>query len=161
MFLFSRRNQRIEVHKLVRRLIDNSAPNRVPSTGDARWENRSNRSLPVLLTPYDGAKVCVDELVHAVTKDLCSQGLALVLPHPFRAEQVVVGFWSDEQTHFVSGIVRQNVPFGGGFWQLGVELTALFSLAEHPELKRLVPLAVRLDPRVNLDALNASQLVRS
>jgi len=112
-----------------------------------------------LLAPYDGVEVRVDELTHAVTKDVSSQGLALVLPQPFRAEQVVVGFWSESHTHFVSGQVRQNVPLGGGFWQLGVELTALLDLSEHPDIKRLVPLALRLDPLVNRQALNAAQRV--
>ena len=143
MFSFARRRQRLEVHKLVRRFIDTTSPNQSPSAGEARWENRSNRSLPVLLAPYDGAEVRVDELTHAITKDLSSEGLALVLPQPFRAEQVVVGFWSEAHTHFVSGQVRQNVPLGGGFWQLGVELTALLALSEHPDIKRLVPLAIR------------------
>ena len=159
MFSFTRRRQHVEVHKLVRRFIDNSSPNQSPSAGDARWEDRSNRTLPVLLAPYDGAQVCVDELTHALTKDLSSQGLALVLPQPFRAEQVVVGFWSEAHTHFVSGLVRQNVPLGGGFWQLGVELNALITLSEHPEIKRLVPLAVRLAPQINRAARDAAQRV--
>jgi hypothetical protein len=160
MFSFRKRGQQADIHKVVRRLIDTSTPNFPPSTGNVRWENRSNRSLPVLLVPYDGAEVG-DETAHAITKDLSSQGLALVLPHPLRAERVVVGFWSGENTHFVSGFVRQNVPLGGGFWQLGVELTELLPLAEHAELRRLLPQAARLDPQVNLAALNASHLVGS
>jgi hypothetical protein len=159
MFSFARRRQHVEVHKLVRRFIDHSSPNQSPTSGDARWEDRSNRTLPVLLVPYDGAEACVDELTHAVTKDLSSQGLALVLPQPFRAEQVVIGFWSEAHTHFVLGRVRQNVPLGGGFWQLGVELTALVDLWEHPEIQRLVPLAVRLAPEVNRAAFDAAQRV--
>ncbi|HVC95639.1 MAG TPA: hypothetical protein VND64_18240 [Pirellulales bacterium] len=159
MFSFIRRREHVEVHKLVRRFIDASSPNQSPSDGDSRWEDRSNRTLPVLLAPYDGAEVCVDELTHAVTKDLSSQGLALVLPQPFRAEQVVIGFWSEAHTYFVLGLVRQNVPLGGGFWQLGVELTALVALSDHPEIKRLVPLAVRLAPEVNRAALDAAQRV--
>jgi hypothetical protein len=160
MFSFARRRQPVEVHKLVRRFIDASSPNQSPSAGDARWENRSNRTLPVLLAPYDGAEVCVDELTHAITKDLSSQGLALVLPQPFRAEQVVIGFWSEAHTYFVSGYVRQNVPLGGGFWQLGVELAALVAVSEHPDIERLVPFAVRLDPQINRAALSAAHRVQ-
>ncbi|HJT30976.1 MAG TPA: hypothetical protein VJ783_02835, partial [Pirellulales bacterium] len=120
MFWFANRNKPLAVHKIIRRLINNSSPNTIPLDGDARWETRCNRTIPVLLAPYDHDELSVSEAAYALTKNLSSQGLALVLHQPFRAEQVVVGFWSGDDAHFVLGHVRQNVPLGGGFWQLGL-----------------------------------------
>lgn len=148
MFSFRKRREQVEVHKITRRLINSSCPCLPPLAGESRWENRSNRTIPVLLTPISGGELSLDETATAVTKNLSSQGLALVLHQPFWAEGVVIGFWHSGEPEFVRGEIRQNVPLGGGFWQLGIELTQRVILAEMPELERLVPLTSRLDPRL-------------
>ena len=148
MLWFHKRDKHIEIHRIIRRLINASTPNRIPLKGESRWELRSNRTIPVLLAPYDHNELSVGEVAYALTKNLSSQGLALVLHQPFRAKRLVVGIWSHEAAHFVAGTVRQSVPLGGGFWQIGVETTELMSTASSPELMRLVPLAARLDPSV-------------
>jgi hypothetical protein len=148
MLWFKTRDRQVEIHRVIRRLINTSTPNRVPLQGESRWESRSNRTIPVLLVPYDHNELSASEVVYALTKNLSSQGLALVLHQPLRAEQVVVGIWSNAQAHFVSGKVRQTVVLGGGFWQLGVEMTDLLCVAHMRELVRLLPLAARLDPSV-------------
>lgn len=150
MFWFASRSKHLAVHKVIRRLINNSSPNTIPLDGDARWETRCNRTIPVLLAPYDHDELSVSEAAYALTKNLSSQGLALVLQQPFRAEQVVVGFWAGDGAHFVLGHVRQNVPLGGGYWQLGLEAMEMLCPHDSAEFKRLIPLAARLDP--SLDA---------
>lgn len=148
MLWFQSRDKQTEIHRVIRRLINNSTPNRIPLRGESRWELRSNRTIPVLLVPYDDNEISVGEVVYALTKNLSSQGLALVLHQPLRAEQVLVGIWSNAQAHFVSGKVRQSMALGGGFWQLGVETTELLCTAHSPDLVRLLPWAARLDPCV-------------
>jgi hypothetical protein len=152
MFWFQNRDKHLEIHRVIRRLINASTPNRIPLQGDSRWELRSNRTMPVLLVPYDNNELSVGELAYALTKNLSSQGLALVLHQPFRAEQVVVGIWSNEQAHFVAARVRQSVPLGGGFWQIGLEATELLPTAQFPDLIRLLPWAARLDRSVPCEA---------
>lgn len=148
MLWFQPRDTQFEVNRIIRRLINASTPNRVPLHGESRWESRSNRTIPVLLVPYDHNELSVSEVAYALTKNLSSQGLALVLHQPLRAEQIVVGIWSSAQAHFVSGKVRQSVALGGGFWQIGMETTKLLSAVDFPELVRLLPWAARLDPSV-------------
>ncbi|HWB13425.1 MAG TPA: hypothetical protein VG826_29645 [Pirellulales bacterium] len=113
---------------------------------------RSNRTIPVLLVPYDNNVLSVGELAYALSKNLSSGGLALVLHQPLRAEQVVVGFWSNVEAYFVSAAVRQSVPLGGGFWQIGVQALEVLSPACVPDLRQLMPWAARLDPSVPWDA---------
>lgn len=152
MLWFQPRDKHMEIHRVIRRLINASTPNRMPLEGESRWELRSNRTIPVLLVPYDHNELSVGELAYALTKNLSSQGLALVLHQPFRAEQLVVCIWSNEQAHFVAAKVRQSVPLGGGFWQIGVEVTELLSPVQFPDLTRLLPWAARLDPSVPWEA---------
>ncbi|HEV3343998.1 MAG TPA: hypothetical protein VG125_26725 [Pirellulales bacterium] len=152
MLWFQNRDKQAELYRVIRRLINASTPNRAPLQGESRWESRSNRTIPVLLVPYDNNELSVGETAYALSKNMSSCGLALVLHQPLRSEQVVVGIWSSEQAHFVSARVRQTIPLGGGFWQIGVEARELLSPASVPDLIRLLPLAARLDPSVPWDA---------
>lgn len=148
MLWFQNRDKHFAVHRVIRRLINASTPNTIPLRGESRWELRSNRTMPVLLVPYDNGRLETGEQAYALTKNLSSQGLALVLHQPLRADRVVVAFWAGDEPHFFAGEVRQSVPLGGGFWQIGVETSELLTLDNLPDLKRLVPFAARLDPQV-------------
>jgi hypothetical protein len=146
MFSFRKRNTQVDVHKLIRRLIDSSCPNMPPLSGNSRWEDRSNRTIPALLIPLADGEPQLHEAATAVTKNLSSQGLALVLHQPFWAEGVLIGFWHDGAPEFVRGEIRQNAPLGGGFWQLGIELSERLQADSLPDAHRLVALTARLDP---------------
>jgi hypothetical protein len=159
VFSFRKRNQQGDVHKLIRRLIDSSNPNLPPVEGNSRWEDRSNRTIPVLLVPIDEDQPRTDEAATAITKNLSGQGLALVLHQPFWAGGVLIGFWHDGEPEFVRGEIRQNAPLGGGFWQLGIELTQRVTSTEMPEIESLLDLVARLDPR--RDHADAHQVSRS
>jgi len=157
MFSFGKRKKQMEVHKLIRRAVDVSSPNRPPSDGELRWENRSNRTIPVLLAPFEGGEPSVCEMTIALTKDFSGQGLALVLHQPFRAESVVIGFWAEGEAEFVLGEVRQNAPLGGGYWQVGLELTERIAVADYPALAALVPQAARLVPDRSHQAMSTAE----
>ena len=157
MFSFRKRKKQIEVHTLIRRAVDASSPNRPPVEGELRWENRSNRTIPVLLTPLEGGDLSFGETTIALTKNLSSQGLALVLHQPFRAERVVIGFWGEGEAEFVLGELRQNAPLGGGYWQVGLELTERICAADYPALEALVPQAARLVPDPGHPAMSTAE----
>lgn len=148
MFLFTTRKKRLDVHQLLRRAMDTTSPNLLPEEEEEkRWEDRSNRTIPILLAPWVGGEPKAAEHTIAVTKNLSSQGIALVLPQPFRAEQVVLCFWLESMPEFVLGEIRQNSPLGGGFWQLGVELTERINPVECGAIEPLISLATRLKVR--------------
>jgi hypothetical protein len=93
--------------------------------------------MPALLAPWDADCPQVDESTYALTKDFSDRGVSLVLHQPFKSAQVVVGLWL-EGPRFLLGDLRQNVSLGGGFWQIGVELTELLDPAEYPQLESLI-----------------------
>jgi hypothetical protein len=144
MFLFGRSTQSHAVSGFIRQLVDLTSPNRPPLDGDSRADTRSNRSLPALLAPWERGNPVVEEVAYALTKDFSDRGLALVLPQPFRAVDVVVGLWLGSP-RFVLAEVRQNAALGGGFWQLGIEITELVDSGS-PAIRPLAPLATRLIP---------------
>jgi hypothetical protein len=150
LFAFNRQKQ-VDACRLVRRLIDRTSPNLPPSDGESRLEQRSNRTLPVILAPVEHGDVVAEDAIFAVTKDLTDHGLALVLNHPFQAEAVVVGFWCEHAPCFFLGDMRKNTRLGGGFWQLGIELRELLN-AEWLGLQKLTSQAVQLLPDAEIPA---------
>jgi hypothetical protein len=146
MFSFDTRKRLCEVQSFVRQLVDLTTPGLPPDGGEFRTEGRSNRALPVLVTPWEDGQPVVDESTYAITKDFSDRGLSVVLQQPFKSVQVVVGLWL-ESPRFSLAEVRQNASLGGGFWQLGLELTQLLNVAEFPQAQRLIPLAGWLAPR--------------
>lgn len=151
MFSFDRRKNQMEVHRVIRRVMDTSSPNLPPSVGDARWESRSNRTIPILLTPFEGGVALPTRSVFAVTKDLSSQGVAAIVDRPPDYESILVGILVDGEAVFARAAVRQAAPLGGGFWQLGIELIELATTENCGRLDELARVAQFLDPQTSAE----------
>ncbi len=121
-------------------MAENTESQFLPDEGDPRWHHRANRSLPALLVPWEEGYPLAQDATYALTKDFSSQGIALVLPHPYRVENVVVGLYLDAP-QFAVAKVRHNAALGGGFWQLGIQILELLELEDYPHLGTLLPLA--------------------
>jgi hypothetical protein len=154
MFSFTRQKREKQLRNFLARAIDLTNPLLPPTDGETRVFDRYNRTIPVLLTPWEKGGPVIGESATAVTKDLSSQGLSVILRQPYRCVDVVVGFWLTESQHlgagtgptFVAGEVRQNVQIGGGYWQLGISFNELLEVSDRPELELLVPVAANLLP---------------
>ena len=132
----SARKQHVLVHttKATGGHYDDGAAHRRPdlpksaaAQGDTRSEDRCNRSLPALLAPWEKDDVVADECAWRSARTCPTEASALVLPQPFRAAEVVVGFWPTTSHHptqdvspcFILGEVRENVEIGGGLLAVG------------------------------------------
>lgn len=144
MWAFSKRNRQREVQKLLFRVINRSTPNLPHGLGEIRGESRNQRTIPVLLLLETGEGT---ETVYAITKDLSSTGLSIILSRPVSKTRITIGFWIEDEPRFLLGEVRGNVPLGGGFWQLGIQAMEVLSLADYPLLVELVPLVEQLAPQ--------------
>jgi hypothetical protein len=152
MFSFKKRKKLLEVNQFIRRVIDTTSPNIPYIGGELRNEGRANRTIPILITPHDEDELRIGETCFAVTKDLSSQGVAVVIQQPFPAKQVMLGFWDEAQCVFAKGIVCYRAPLEGGFWQLGVQISEIVCTADSKELAQLAELAERLRPATEADA---------
>lgn len=144
MFSFTKRSTATDVHKVMRRVIDTTTPNITPS--DDRVEGRSHRTIAVLLAGYDAKARTISDATWALTRDLSSQGVAVLVRQPFSPVEVVVVFAMEDSPRFVRGEVRQSRPLGGGFLHLGIELTDVLDQHRIPALEDLAPLADHLSP---------------
>ena len=147
MYSFTKRKKSVDLSPHVRRICDITTPNLAPIS-KGRSENRYNRAIPTLLGPWQDDQPLVEECVVGLTTDLSDRGVGLVLYQPFRADEVVIGYWvSSELMHdpmFFLGNVRRNQNIGGGFWIVGIEFTK-YASAEYPEtLAALFPSAASL-----------------
>ena len=153
MFDFKKRQKLLELQRVLRRIGDLTIPGLPPFDGESRTDSRQNRSIPALLVPWESGVPVLADAVYAMTKDLSDRGISIILPQPFRAAQVVIGFWPvtnspsplDREPCFFVGEVRQNVEIGGGFWQFGVCVTRI--LDERDQIARLAPHAAHLVPK--------------
>ncbi len=110
-----------QLQRIVQRLVDLTTPNYHRLGVESRQQSRANRSLPVLLAPWDGELPQVDEAFYAVTKDLAGVGVSVVVHQPIRAQGFLLGFW-DQGPIFAQAQLRHQEHLGGPFWQLGLEL---------------------------------------
>lgn len=153
MFNFNRDKKRIELGVYMRRVADLTSPNLAPLSGDYRTDGRCNRSMPVLIVPYLDAKLHLEEASFAVSKDICDHGLSLLTCQPYPLTTVILGLClsgphlghAQAESFFLLGDVRQCSEIGGGYWQIGIELTEVVKSGS--VATALTPIAKRLLPR--------------
>ena len=145
---FKRKSQQVDVQSHLRRICDLTSPN-LPHVNEGRADSRQNRTIPVLLAPWEGGKVDASEYVVALTKDIGDCGISVTRLGPLRVDRIAVGFWIPkvhEEPYFFLGAKRQCSPIGAGFWSLGIETVR--PLTTH-EARPLMQAALQqLRPRV-------------
>lgn len=162
MYSFAGNMKYVELQAYMRRVADLTCPNLAPLSGEYRLEGRCNRSLPVLIIPQAKAELHPDEASFAVTKDLCDHGLSLLACQPHSLTEVIVGMWlwgphsgqEQEEPFFLLGHIRQSSDIGGGYWQIGVELTEVVKASGIASA--LTPIARKLLPSDTREAALAT-----
>jgi hypothetical protein len=152
MFWFNRDRKRVELQATVRRIVDLTLPPMNEVT--VRTEQRFDRSLPVLIAPWESGKPLVDQASIAVTKDLSDHGVAVIVTEPWNVSEVVVAFQifnrqagavrTETDAIFIRASVRNLFSMGGGRWQLGLYLEEVVKCDK--ALAALRPLATALLP---------------
>ena len=160
MFSFNKRKAQNDVHGALRRIVDRTTPNLTPLSGPTRCNNRHNRTLPVLISSWDGQSLGSDGSILGLTKDISDLGLAAVLTQPLSDQSVAVTFWLasgqavDGEPVTILGNTRHCLEIGGGFWQIGIELSE--RLDNREVLDELEPLARQLLPAPKQTAIPAA-----
>lgn len=150
MFGFRRRKTGLDMQAHLRRIADLTIPNRTSSENPLRFEDRNNRTVPVLVCPWTEDGPDLSRCVMAVTKDISDRGVSVVMNHPLVTEEVVIGFFLPGtvmlEPWFFRGAPRRNVSIGGGFWLLAVELLELMNQNGKSHIEPLFPIAQKLLP---------------
>ncbi len=146
MYTFTERQKQLDVQKFLCRLADRTTSKGFSNRYERRNEGRTGQSMPVYLARWDGECLSKDEATIGLSRDVSSQGIAVVVVGPFQAKRIVMAFWVESRPCFALGNVQNETFLGGGYRRLGVELIELLDVAEHPALEELMPLTARLAP---------------
>ena len=134
--LFVKRDKVEKVRAMLRRIIDRQAKRGIIAL-DQRLESRSNQCLVVMVVPVSDDSPMVEEAFPSLTRDLSSTGLSLIVNQPLRHQELIVGIQEESSLTFVRARPAHTEPLGGGFLQVGLQITELVHPDDYPELSTL------------------------
>jgi hypothetical protein len=148
VFPFFARKQHVDIAPYLRRICDRTAPNNGSTPQLDRKENRYNRTLPVLIWPWQNDGPLIDQCVIAITKDVTDHGMGIILRCEFDFPEMVLALLSGEadeaEPWFFLGHVVRSELIGGGYTILGVELTQFLNRDGSEAVEPLLPEAKKL-----------------
>jgi len=160
MYSFERNRDLIEVRGQLARLINRQTIPVFPDELDDRVDSRCRHMIPVEIIMWENDAPFVSETMTALTCDISDTGIGIIMHHPLRVEQIVLGFWIDESSQgtsrsgrplFLLADVVRNASIGGHFWQVGTRVTKVLRLSAHDELEQLAPRLAELAPKQQED----------
>ena len=137
MSLFAKRKDEA-VRSFVLKLINNNCPGLEAFKKGRRMDSRVNLMLVVTIIPVVDGQIQVRNAFAAVTREFSNTGVSVVLDQPQGLDQAVIGLRFEGQLTFLLGEVKHLDPMGGGFYQMGFQLTEVVSPADYPELESIV-----------------------
>ena len=136
MRLFTRDKKRA-VQSFILNVVNNNCPELAELMEGPRLENRVNLTVAVLIVPVENDKPLTQKAFTAVTKEFSTSGLAVVMDQPKALDETILGFrWNREMT-FIRATAKHLNPIGGGFFQLGLQMTEVIHLSDAPDLGSL------------------------
>jgi hypothetical protein len=133
------RGKRTAVRSFILKLINNNCPGLKAVHGCRRLDSRVNLTVVLTVIPIEDGQLQVHKAFAAVTKEFSNTGLAIVLDGPRPLHQAVLGLWFEGTATFLLATAKHLDPMGGGFFQLGFQLTEMVSPADYPELESVHP----------------------
>jgi hypothetical protein len=133
-FFTKTRDKSNEVQSFMLKMVNNNCPDVQGLMDGPRLESRVNLSVVVAVIPVEDGRPLVDKRFNAVTKELTTRGLSVVLSECRAADDVIVGFHWERSMKFLLAQARHLSPMGGGFWQLGLRLKEVVHPDDFPEL---------------------------
>jgi hypothetical protein len=136
MPLFAKRRE-MAVQRFLLKFVNNNCSELEALIEGPRLERRVNLTTVVMVIPFERKKPQVGRVFFAITKELATSGVAVVVEQPMEVEEVVLGFRWESGMIFVRGKKKHLNPMGGGFYQLGLHVVEVLQPADYPELASL------------------------
>lgn len=136
MPLFSRKRA-AAVQSLMLKLVNNNCSDLESLLEGPRLEGRVRLTIVVMVIPVVKGKLMFERMFPAVTKEFSTTGVSLVLNYPRSLDNVVLGFRWERSMRFVRGKAKHMSPMGAGFFQLGLQLTDVVHIGDHPGLEKV------------------------
>ncbi len=136
MPLFAK-NKALAVQSFLVRMVNNNSPQMKLMVEGPRVDGRVHLTMPVWIVPIERGKPVVGKAFTAVTKEFSSTGASIVLDEPIGLDDLIVGFEFQDEMKFLRAVAKHITPLGGGFHQLGLQMTDIVHVAKYPQLKSL------------------------
>jgi hypothetical protein len=134
--MFTKQHKRA-VESFVLNLVNNNCSEVKCLAEGPRIDGRVNLVVVVLVIPMKGNRLLTDESFTAVTREFSTSGISLVLERPIGFDEVTLGFRWENEMNFAKAKAKHLNPMGGGFYQLGFELTKMMHPADYPALREM------------------------
>jgi hypothetical protein len=136
MSLFSR-NKDTKIRGLMLKLANTKCPEMRPQLEDPRFDSRANVTIAVIVIPIENGQIQVARAFKAITKDISSIGMGIILDHPIGLDEAILGFRVGTEMSFARAEAKHLNPLGGGFFQLGFRMWEVISPGDFPELANM------------------------
>ena len=123
------------VQSFILKLVNNNCPELEALAEGPRLEGRVNLVVVVLVIPVEDGKLQLQRSFSAVTKEFSTTGVSLVLNGATGLDEAILGFRWEGEMKFVRAKAIHLNPMGGGFFQLGFQMTETLPLGDFPELQ--------------------------
>ena len=139
MQLFSSNRKIREVQGLLLWLANNHCSELQAFRDGPRLAGRAPLMVVALVTPLRDGQPCVANTFAAVTKEISTSGMSLVLSEPRSLDEVLIGLRCDAgKLKFIRAKARHVAPMGAGFFQVGLRCHEVVPNHAFPELASLM-----------------------
>ncbi len=133
MSLFTKDRTRA-VQSFLLKVVNNNCRELQTLMDGSRTESRVPMVRVVLVVPLVGNQPVMAQAFTAITKELSTTGMSLIMTEFFALDEVIVGVrWEGDMTYLRATAKHLN-PMGGGFYQLGLHVTSLAHPSDYPQL---------------------------
>jgi len=119
-------------------LVNNNCPDLQFNPDESRVENRVRLSLVTLVVPVEAGQLRFEEQFRAVTREISTTGLSIILDVPRGLDEMILAFRRQESMSYVRGRSKHLTPMGAGFFRLGIELAEMVHPSDYPGLANVV-----------------------
>jgi hypothetical protein len=130
MSLFCRDKTR-SVQTFIVKFLNNNCPELKALFEGPRADRRANLTVVVGVVPLEKNAIQTDKAFTAVTKEFSATGVGVVTPDPWKFEQAIVCFRFEEEFYYALASVKHTTFLGGGFYQLGFQMSEMINPGEY------------------------------
>jgi hypothetical protein len=136
MSLFCRDKSRA-VQSFLVKFLNNNCPELKALLEGPRNDHRVNLTVVVGVIPLEKKALQSDRAFTAVTKEFSGTGVGLVTSDPWKFEKAILCFYFENEFYYMLASVKHLTVLGGGFYQLGFQMTEMISPSDYPGLSEL------------------------
>jgi hypothetical protein len=125
------------VRSFLLKLVNNNCSEVQAHSDGPRTESRVCLVVVVAVIPLKDGQLQMDDAFTAVTKEFSTHGLAIVLDRPCGIDKAILGFRVGGELTFAKAEAKHLDPMGGGFFQLGFQVTNIIPTGDYPQLQGL------------------------